>query len=106
MIAKPMRPLAAALVLLLFLPSGTRAQSASLVYRLGTDTVAIEQFTRTSTAMSGEMVQRTGAAVARFVYTMEIGRTGRPTTATMRRGPMGSPITNAAISVMIIGPVK
>ena len=61
------------------------AQPASFVYRLGKDTVAIEQYTRTATSLTGEMVQRTGGAVARFVYTMELGRDGRPVSATMRR---------------------
>lgn len=61
------------------------AQSASLVYRLGKDTMAVEQFTRTATSINGEMVQRNGAAVVRYQYTMAIGKDGRPTTATIKR---------------------
>jgi len=61
------------------------AQSASLVYRLGNDTVAVEQFTRTPTSMNGEMVQRNGAAVVRYQYSLVIGRDGRPTAATIKR---------------------
>lgn len=61
------------------------AQSASVVYKLGRDTVAVEQFTRTATAMSGEMVQRNGAAVVRYQYSVTIGRDGRPTAATIKR---------------------
>lgn len=61
------------------------AQSASLVYRLGKDTVAIEQFTRTATAINGEMVQRNGPAVIRYQYSVAIGRDGRPTAATIKR---------------------
>ncbi len=61
------------------------AQSASLVYTLGKDTVAVEQFTRTATAMNGEMVQRNGAAVVRYQYSISIGRDGRPTAATIKR---------------------
>lgn len=62
------------------------AQStASFVYRLGKDTVAIEQYTRTATGMSGEMVQRSGAAVARFQYTITLAKNGRPLMASIKR---------------------
>ena len=61
------------------------AQQASLVYRLGKDTVAIEQFTRSATGMTGEMVQRSGAAVARYQYTITLAKNGRPTTASIKR---------------------
>ncbi|QJR36545.1 DUF2911 domain-containing protein [Gemmatimonas groenlandica] len=61
------------------------AQSASLVYRLGKDTVAIEQFTRTATGMTGEMVQRSGAAVARYQYTITLSKNGRPSSASIKR---------------------
>ena len=61
------------------------AQQASLVYRLGKDTVAVEQYTRTATRLRGEMVQRTGADVVRVQYDVTIGRDGRPTAATIRR---------------------
>jgi hypothetical protein len=61
------------------------AQPASLVYRLGRDTAAIEQFTRTPTEITGDMVQRTGAAVARFQYRMALNKAGRPTSASIRR---------------------
>jgi hypothetical protein len=61
------------------------AQSASLVYRLGKDTVAIEQYTRSATGMTGEMVQRSGATVARYLYTITLAKNGRPTTASIKR---------------------
>ena len=61
------------------------AQQASLVYRLGKDTVAIEQYVRTATGMTGEMVQRSGAAVARYQYTITLAKNGRPTTASITR---------------------
>jgi len=61
------------------------AQPASFVYRLGNDTVAIEQFTRTATRVTGEMVQRSGAAVARYQYTLTLAKNGRPTTASIKR---------------------
>ena len=66
-------------------PTSASAQSASLVYRLGKDTVAIEQYTRTVTGMTGEMVQRSGAAVARYQYTITLAKNGRPTTASIKR---------------------
>ena len=61
------------------------AQQASLVYRLGKDTVAIEQYVRTAAGMTGEMVQRSGAAVARYQYTITLAKNGRPTTASITR---------------------
>ena len=61
------------------------AQSASLVYRLGKDTVAIEQYTRSATGMTGEMVQRSGATVARYLYAITLAKNGRPTTASIKR---------------------
>lgn len=61
------------------------AQSASLVYRLGRDTIAIETWTRSTSTLSGEMVQRTGAVVQRVRYTLALGRDGRPTSATIVR---------------------
>jgi hypothetical protein len=71
------------------------AQQASFVYRLGKDTVAIEQFTRTGARMSGEMVQRSGAAVTLVRYEMTLGRNGRPATVAIRRLQAdGSPMPN------------
>jgi len=77
--------LAAGTALLTATPTSASAQQASLVYRLGKDTVAIEQYTRTATGMTGEMVQRSGAAVARYQYTITLAKNGRPTTASIKR---------------------
>jgi Protein of unknown function (DUF2911) len=75
------------------------AQNASIVYRLGTDTVAIEQYTRTTTRLTGEMVQRSGAAVVRVNYDLTLGSDGRPTAATVTRlNGDGTPVANAATS--------
>ncbi|MEP7000412.1 MAG: hypothetical protein ABI969_08020, partial [bacterium] len=38
------------------------AQQASFVYRLGKDTVAVEQYARTATKLTGEVVSRSGVA--------------------------------------------
>ncbi|MBL0170943.1 MAG: DUF2911 domain-containing protein [Gemmatimonadaceae bacterium] len=65
--------------------SSVAAQQASLVYRLGKDTLAIEQYTRTPTSLTGEMVQRSGAAVVRVQYSLMLGKDGRPTGASIKR---------------------
>lgn len=70
---------------LIALPLALPAQSASFTYRLGKDTLAIEQFTRTATGINGEMVQRSGQAVVRITYSMTLGKDGRPTAATIKR---------------------
>ncbi len=79
-----MRAIIAALPLALAAGS-LSAQSASLVYRLGKDTLAIEQYTRTASSLTGEMVQRSGAAVQRLQYTVSIGKDGRPVNGVLRR---------------------
>ena len=78
-----MRPFIALLVAVI--PSAASAQDALLIYRLGKDTLAVERYTRSATGMSGEMVQRTGAAVVRFTYSITLGKDGRPTAATLTR---------------------
>ena len=78
-----MRPFIALLVAVV--PSAASAQDALLIYRLGKDTLAVERYTRSATGMSGEMVQRTGAAVVRFTYSITLGKDGRPTAATLTR---------------------
>ena len=73
------------LILLAAAPAVASAQGASLAYRLGKDTLAIELFTRTATGLQGEMVQRSGGAVARVAYTITLGKDGRPTAVTLTR---------------------
>lgn len=76
-------------------PTALRAQDGTIVYRLGRDTVAIEQFTRTATRMSGEMVTRSGAAVTRTQYDLTLAG-GRVTAATVKRLQAdGTPLANA-----------
>ena len=60
------------------------AQQASFVYRLGKDTVAVEQYTRTANRLTGEVVSRQGAAVVRTVYDAALGPNGRITSMTYR----------------------
>ena len=72
------------------------AQTASIVYRLGSDTVAIEQYTRAGNRISGRMVQRNGPAVARVDYDITFGADNRPTAATITRlNADGTPVANA-----------
>lgn len=71
------------------------AQSGAMVYRLGRDTVAVEQFTRTRSGVTGEMVTRSGPAVQRVQYEITLGNTGRPTSASFRRRQAdGTPFPN------------
>lgn len=71
-----------------------RAQESTIIYRLGRDTVAVEQFNRTPTRLVGELVSRQGTAVARFEYDIAVAN-GRPTTAVIRRRQAdGSPVPN------------
>ena len=81
------------LLLLAVVPVAASAQGTVLVYRLGKDTLAVEQYTRTSTGISGEMVQRAGAAVVRFSYSMTLGKDGRPTAATISATGSAIPIS-------------
>ena len=72
------------------------SSTALMVYRLGTDTLAIEQYTRTGNRLTGEMVQRSGAAIARIRYEVTVGSDGRPTAAKIvRLQADGTPIANA-----------
>ena len=96
-----MRPLRV-LLLLLVIASPAMAQQASFVYRLGRDTVAIEQFTRTVNRVSGEMVQRTGPSVIFVRYDMTLGPGGRPASVSLRRmQPDGSPLPNQPTEVRL-----
>src|SRR5262245_51908556 len=71
------------------------AQEASFVVRLGRDTIAIEQFTRTPNSVTGEVASRLGAAVTRLQYEVTLNRDGRPTSAVYRpRTAAGQPVAN------------
>jgi hypothetical protein len=84
----------AAATMLVTSTSAAHAQDATIVYRLGKDTAAIEQFSRSASRLAGEMVQRTGGVVFRLQYEMTIER-GRPTAAVIRRRQAdGTPFPN------------
>jgi hypothetical protein len=70
------------------------AQDATIVYRLGHDTVAVEQFTRTPTRFVGETVIRSGPTISRTQYDITLAG-GKQTAAVLRRRQGdGSPIPN------------
>lgn len=70
------------------------AQDATIIYRLGRDTVAVEQFTRTPTRLSGESMLRQGTAITRSQYDVTLAG-GKPTVLVFRRRQAdGSPIPN------------
>lgn len=70
------------------------AQDATIVYRLGRDTVAVEQFTRAPSRFVGETVVRQGPTVSRTQYDITLTG-GKPTAAVIRRRQAdGSPIPN------------
>ena len=76
------------------------AQDATIVYRLGRDTVAVEQFSRTSTRMAGESMTRAGTAIVRVQYELTLGSNGRATAAVIRRRQAdGSPVPNGPLEV-------
>lgn len=89
-----MKHATALLAALLAAPASLVAQDATIVYRLGRDTVAVEQFSRSATRFAGEMVTRSGNAVTRTEYDFTLAN-GRPTAAVIRRKAAdGSPLPN------------
>jgi hypothetical protein len=88
------------LVIMLAVPvAPLLAQDGTIIYRLGRDTVGVEQFTRTSTRFAGETVTRVGAGVFRLQYDITLAG-GRPTAAVLRRVQAdGSPIPGNPVEV-------
>ncbi len=89
-----MRTSFVAIASLLTLTSVAGAQDAAIVYRLGKDTAAIEQFSRTASKFTGENVVRIGAGVMRTQYELTLDK-GRLAAAIIRRRQAdGMPIPN------------
>ena len=81
-------------------PSLLAAQQATFIYRLGKDTVAIDQYTHQGNRIAGTMAQRAGAAVTVVRYEMTYGRDGLPVSAKIARSqPDGSPVPNQPTEV-------
>src|SRR5207253_1019426 len=59
-------------VLALPAPAALAAQTGQFVVRLGRDTLAIEQYTRTADRLQGEEVARSARAAGRDRYTMSM----------------------------------
>jgi hypothetical protein len=73
------------------------ARKASFVYRLGNDTLAVEQYTRTATKLTCEAVSRNGVAVVRTQYNATLGKDGKVTPTTYKiPGADGTPIKGTA----------
>ncbi|MEX2283814.1 MAG: DUF2911 domain-containing protein [Gemmatimonadota bacterium] len=84
------------------LTTQARAQQTTFVYRLGRDTTAIEQFTRTGNRITGETVNRSGAAVTRLQYEVTLGSDGRPTAVVYRtRNAAGATLPNAPTEIRL-----
>jgi hypothetical protein len=79
------------------------AQQASFVYRLGKDTIGVEQNARTANRLTGDVVSRTGLVVVRTQYDAMIGSDGRVTAVTYRIfGADGKPIKGRAVEVRYV----
>jgi hypothetical protein len=80
-------------------------ETGAFIVRLGSDTVAVERFTRTEDRLEGDLVVRTpNTRIAHYVITL--GPSGLPTRAeySMRR-PDGSPVPNVPRSAtLVFGP--
>jgi hypothetical protein len=96
--ASPVRQSAAGTVV-------TAPETGAFIVRLGSDTVAVERFTRTEDRLEGDLVVRTpNTRIAHYVITLDPG--GLPTRAeySLRR-PDGSPVPNAPRSAtLVFGP--
>jgi hypothetical protein len=78
------------------------ADAGAFVVRLGTDTVAVERFTRTGDRVEGDVFNRTGAAPRVTHYVVTLDAAGRPTRAELRtRRPDGSAVPNSALGATI-----
>ncbi|MES2176757.1 MAG: DUF2911 domain-containing protein [Gemmatimonadota bacterium] len=79
------------------------AQEASFIYRLGKDTMNVEQFTRTANRIVGEVVTRNGAVVTRTQYDATLGVDGRATAATYKiLGADGKPIKGRPVEIKYV----
>jgi hypothetical protein len=82
-------------------PAAPAPSSNTLLVRLGADTLAVEQYTRTPTRMEGVIVQRTPfATIAR--YSVELGANGSPSHAeySLRRAD-GAAVAGALQSLSV-----
>src|SRR5262245_28646594 len=77
-------------------------QQASFVVRLGRDTMAVEQLTRTPNRVTGEVASRLGASVTRLPYEVTLNREGRPVSAVYRsRNAAGQSLANQPTEIRL-----
>ena len=82
------------------LPLGLGAQQASFVYRLGKDTIGVEQFAHTANRLTGEVVSRQGPAVVRTQYDATIDASGRVSAITYKLfGSDGKPVKGRPVEI-------
>lgn len=83
------------------IPAPAPAASTTLIARLGVDTIAIEQYTRTPTHMEGMLVTRLPATrVSR--YSIDLGANGAPTRANLSvRGGNGAALSGGLQSLSV-----
>lgn len=78
-------------------PAPALAQGGAFVIRLGRDTVAVEQFTRTATRLEGDIVYRQPRTTVRH-YTVEFGPDGHVTRADIVTRQGGTPPNQHAVA--------
>jgi hypothetical protein len=83
------------------IPTPAPVEPTTLIARLGNDTVAVEQYTRTATHMEGTLVTRLPAArITR--YSVELGRNAAPIRADFSvRDGTGAPLAGGMQSVAV-----
>lgn len=81
-------------------PRAVPAGAVTLLVRLGTDTLAVEQYTRTAAHMEGELVQRSPFTTVAH-YSVETGPDGAPLNAdySLRRGDAAADMPLQSLSV-------
>jgi hypothetical protein len=83
------------------IPASEPVATTTLLARMGTDTVAVEQFTRTARHMEGTLVNRLPATrVSR--YSVDLGRSGAPLRADVSvRDGVGAPLPGGLQSLSV-----
>jgi hypothetical protein len=97
-----LRTSAAAAAFAMMFSAPALSQEASFVHRLGRDTIAIEQYTRTGNRIVGEVVSRGATAVNRLQYEATLDKNGHPVSAIYRmRSAAGAPLPNGPTEVRV-----
>ena len=90
------------LALLVVTASNASSQQATFIYRLGRDTTAFETMARAGNRVTGEEVNRGGAAVTRLQYEVTLNAAGMPTAVVYRqRNAAGAVMPNAPSEIRL-----